>query len=123
MTKQDWLEILEQEGIADILTDDGYNLDYDHEIHLTVKEIREIANLFEPQVSNANGGQGFFSFMTAELINDEDLQYGNRVRKYWLITCEDWRDTEVEKKFILDARTFPKGTKITLEIPEAGLKQ
>ena len=77
----------------------------------------------EALVSNANGGQGFFSFMTAELINDEDLQYGNRVRKYWLITCEDWRDTEVEKKFILDARTFPKGTKITLEIPEAGLKQ
>ena len=107
-------EVKELEGgLCNVCLEKGVTVELDEPIAKSSVDCRVIKK---------NGGQELFEFMTAELINDEDLQYGNRVRKYWLITCEDWRDTEVEKKFILDARSFPEGTTITLKIPEGKLK-
>ena len=42
-----WQEILDQNELSGVLTDDSYNEDYDHEILLTVKEIREIADILK----------------------------------------------------------------------------
>lgn len=56
MNIQLWLEILEQNGITDVLEDDSYNEDYSVSIPLTVKEIREIADLLKKLEKNKADG-------------------------------------------------------------------
>jgi len=47
MTAKDWQEILDQNGLNDVLVDASYNEDYSHSIDLTVTEIRQIAKLLK----------------------------------------------------------------------------
>lgn len=41
----DWQEILNQNGLGDVMTDMSYNEDYSHGLNLTIKEIRQITNI------------------------------------------------------------------------------
>lgn len=47
MNFEDWEEILEQNNLDDVLTETDYNEDYSVAIPLTIKEIREIANVLK----------------------------------------------------------------------------
>ena len=57
MDKEKWQEILDQNDLHDVLTEENYNEDYSHSINLTVKEIRQIANLLEPPVLKKIAGE------------------------------------------------------------------
>lgn len=47
MDLKQWKEILIETELGDVLTDKTYNEDYSVEVRLTVKEIREIANILK----------------------------------------------------------------------------
>lgn len=61
---------------------------------------------------------GYFEQMRAEVVNDEELRYGDKIRIYWEVNDSDnMNGIEAETELYLNPECFPIGTKIFIYIP------
>ncbi len=100
MNLKQWKEILIETELGDVLTDKTYNEDYSVEVRLTVKEIREIANILKKihQVVTSSAKEEYvprFGWCDVDGCNIEGCCGGTawRDKGYWVVCSKHSADS------------------------------